>query len=177
MEDSVLIERFLRSGDLDAAEELLGRYEQELYNYLRQMLRHSQDSEDAMQEAFARALRALPKYREESHFKSWLFRIGHNEGLRIIQRRQRTVLQDEIEGGADQSPDASTSAELAERAKALHAAIELLPDHQREVIALRQNDIPFKEIAAITGAPIGTVLARMHKAKHRLRNLLEPILQ
>ena len=143
MEDSVLIERFLRSGDLDAAEELLGRYEQELYNYLRQMLRHSQDSEDAMQEAFARALRALPRYREESHFKSWLFRIGHNE----------------------------------ERAKALHAAIELLPDHQREVIALRQNDIPFKEIAAITGAPIGTVLARMHKAKHRLRTLLEPILQ
>ena len=85
-------------------------------------------------------------------------------------------MQDEIEGGADQAPDASTSTELAERARALHAAIELLPDHQREVIALRQNDIPFKEIAAITGAPIGTVLARMHKAKHRLRTLLEPIL-
>ena len=177
MEDSALIEKFCRAGDLRAAEELLGRYEHELYNYLRQMLRHTQDSEDALQETFAKALRALPRYREENHFKSWLFRIGHNEGLNVIRRRKRNIKLPEVGLEPEASSAADAQVEAAERASALHDAIGSLPDAERQVVVMRlQSEMPFREIAKVVGAPLGTVLARMHSAKRRLKKVLEPSL-
>jgi RNA polymerase sigma-70 factor (ECF subfamily) len=174
VEDSTLIERFCRGGDLRAAGELLGRYERELYNYLWQMLRHTQDSEDALQETFAKALRALPRYREENHFKSWLFRIGHNEGLNVIRRRKRAGALPEAELELETASAADAQVEVAERASALHEAIGALPDAERQVVVMRlQSEMPFREIAEVVGAPLGTVLARMHAAKRRLKEMLE----
>ncbi len=183
VEDPALVRRFCDDGDREAAAELLGKYERALYNYLWQMLRHTQDCEDAIQNTFAKALRALPRYREQSHFKSWLFRIGHNEAIDAIRRRKRTVADEapEEHAAADplarQVPTASEELERGERTDALREAVTKLPDAEREVLLLRlQGDVPFKEIAKVTGSPLGTVLARMHNAKKRLRPLLEPLL-
>ncbi|MEM0895850.1 MAG: RNA polymerase sigma factor [Verrucomicrobiota bacterium] len=180
MDDSALIQKFCQNGDRDAARELLERYERPLFNYLWQMLRHTQDSEDALQECFGKVLRALPRYREENHFKSWLYRIAHNEGLNTIRRRKRFVVDPDptelAEDPLTSSPiDAPNEIDGQERAELLQNAVGQLPDHEREVILLRlQADLPFKEIARITDSPIGTVLARMHNAKKRLKKILSP---
>ena len=177
MDDSSLIDRFCRAGDLRAASELFGRYERELYNYLWQMLRNTHDSEDVLQETFVRALRALPRYREENHFKSWLFRIGHNEGLNVIRRRKRANALPESAPEPASEDSAAAPVEAAERASALHEAIAELPDVERQVVVMRlQSEMPFREIAEVVGAPLGTVLARMHNAKRRLKTILEPTL-
>ncbi len=182
MEDSTLIRKFRQDGDREAARELLEKYERPLFNFLWQMLRHTQDSEDALQETFGKALRSLPNYREESHFKSWLYRIGHNEALNVIRRRKRLIY--------DPSPDSLQPApviseelngadalDAKERSDSLNDAIAGLPDVEREVVVLRlQSNLPFKEIAEITASPLGTVLARMHNAKKRLKEALTPAL-
>lgn len=133
-----------------------------------------------MQETFSKVLLALPRYREENHFKSWLFRIGRNEAIEIIRRRRRTVVAEAPEEclGADplidRQPAAREVMEQKERLQSLDKAIAQLPDTEREVLALRlQGDLPFKEIAQVIDVPIGTVLARMHRAKKRLKPLLE----
>ncbi|MEM7147471.1 MAG: sigma-70 family RNA polymerase sigma factor [Verrucomicrobiota bacterium] len=181
MEDSQLIDRFCRLGERDAAQELLRRYERSLTNYLWQMLRHPQDCEDAVQETFGKVLRALPAYREENRFEQWLFRIGRNQALNMIQHRKRVVMDPEPENLGPQFesplPDAAASLEAKERIQALERAIAKLPEAEREVIILRsQADLPFKQIAELTGAPLGTVLARAHKARQKLKSLLDPSL-
>ena len=180
MDDSLLIRKFCSDGDGDAAVELLGKYQRALYQFIWQMLHHSQDCEDAMQETFSKALLALPRYREENHFKSWLFRIGRNEAVEIIRRRRRTVVAETPEEclGTDPLIDLQPAArevmEQKERLQSLDKAIAQLPGAEREVLALRlQGDLPFKEIAQVIDVPIGTVLARMHRAKKRVKSLLE----
>ncbi|MDB4364104.1 sigma-70 family RNA polymerase sigma factor [Akkermansiaceae bacterium] len=183
MDDSLLIRKFCSEGDGEAAAQLLGKYERGLYQFIWQMLHHSQDCEDVMQETFSKALRALPRYREEDHFKSWLFRIGRNEAINLIRRRRLTVVaespEEHLDAGPviDLQPAGSDMLMQNERMRALDQAIAQLPDAEREVLTMRlQGDLPFKEIASIIGAPLGTVLARMQRAKTRLKALLEPLL-
>ena len=132
-----------------------------------------------MQETFRKALRALPDYREENHFKSWLFRIGRNEAIDIIRRRRRMIVAEAPEeylGGVQDIESLPGARELIEERESMQAfmrAIALLPEKEKEVVAMRtQGELPFKEIAKIIGAPIGTVLARMHAAKKKLKSLL-----
>ena len=132
-----------------------------------------------MQETFRKALRALTDYREENHFKSWLFRIGRNEAIDIIRRRRRMIVAEAPEeylGGVQDTeslPGARELIEERESVQALMRAIALLPEKEKEVVAMRtQGELPFREIAKIIGAPIGTVLARMHAAKKKLKSLL-----
>ncbi|MDA7617676.1 sigma-70 family RNA polymerase sigma factor [Verrucomicrobia bacterium] len=172
MKADILIQRYLSHGDSGAARDLFRNYEEGLYGYLWQMLKHQQDCEDALQDTFRKALEALPTYREESHFKSWLFRIGHNTGIEIIRRRKRIVeMPEALEAHLD-APSSGPREFLIqrEREEELQDAIAALPQSERAVVLLRlQEELSFKEIAQVLDAPIGTVLARMHKAKKRLR--------
>ena len=141
VEDQTLIQNYLASGDAIAATRLFERYEQGLYHYLWQMLRHQQDTEDATQETIGKALRALPNYRHENHFKSWLFRIGHNEAINIIRKRTKLVIHEDpqslIEENSSGEPEPSAALEAGERHQALQAALATLPDAEREVVFLR----------------------------------------
>ena len=134
MDDSFLIRKYCNEGDGDAAIELLKQYERPLYQYIWQMLQQQQDCEDVMQETFRKALRALPDYREENHFKSWLFRIGRNEAIDIIRRRRRTIVAEAPEeylGGVQDivsQPGARELIEERESVQALMRAIALLPE-------------------------------------------------
>lgn len=178
MKADILIQRYLSQGDIGAVRDLLRHYEEGLYGYLWQMLKNQHDSEDALQDTFRKALEALPAYREESHFKSWLFRIGHNTGIEIIRRRQRIgEMPEALEGHLDAPSSGPREALIQrERADELHDAIAALPQPERAVVLLRlQEELSFKEIAQVLNAPLGTVLARMHKAKKRLRAQLNAI--
>ena len=172
MKADILIQRYLSQGDIGAVRDLFRHYEEGLYGYLWQMLKNQHDCEDALQDTFRKALEALPAYREESHFKSWLFRIGHNTGIEIIRRRKRIVeMPDTLEGHLD-APSSGPRESLIQREREdeLHDAIAALPQPERAVVLLRlQEELSFKEIAQVVDAPLGTVLARMHKAKKRLR--------
>ncbi|MDC0568030.1 RNA polymerase sigma factor [Akkermansiaceae bacterium] len=102
------------------------------------MLQQQQDCEDVMQETFRKALRALPNYREENHFKGWLFRIGRNEAVDIIRRRRRTIVAEAPEeylGGVQDIvslPGARELIEERESVQALMSAIALLPEKEKK---------------------------------------------
>ena len=172
MKADILIERYLSQGDIPAVRNLLRNYEESLYRYLWHMLKHQQDCEDALQDTFRKALEALPTYREESHFKSWLFRIGHNTGIEIIRRRKRIeempeTLEDQVFAQSLGPRESLIEREITEE---LHDAIANLPHSERSVVLLRlEEELSFKEIAQVVDAPLGTVLARMHRAKERIR--------
>jgi RNA polymerase sigma factor (sigma-70 family) len=137
VDDSFLIRKYCNKGDGDAAIELLKRYERPLYQYIWQMLQQ-QDCEDVMQETFRKALRALPNYREESHFKSWLFRLGRNEAVDIIRRRRRTIVAEAPEEylrGVQNIVSLPGPCELIEERESIQAfmrAIASLPEKEKE---------------------------------------------
>ena len=173
--DRALIQRYLHQQDVAALRELLGGHEDGLFRYLQKMLRHQQDSEDALQDTFRKALAALPEYREENHFKSWLFRIGHNTALEVIRRRRKIVKMPDVADAEFETPSDGPRETMIrrERAERLREAVAALPQHERAVVLLRlEQDLSFREIAEIVEAPLGTVLARMHKAKERLKTQL-----
>jgi len=137
VDDSFLIRKYCNKGDGDAAIELLKRYERPLYQYIWQMLQQ-QDCEDVMQETFRKALRALPNHREESHFKSWLFRLGRNEAVDIIRRRRRTIVAEAPEEylrGVQNIVSLPGPCELIEERESIQAfmrAIASLPEKEKE---------------------------------------------
>ena len=89
MTDVEQLRRYLRTGDPTAAEALFAHHQQSLFNYLRGFLPGHHDAEDALQETYYRALRALPNYREEHQFRGWLYRIAHNVAISLLRREQR----------------------------------------------------------------------------------------
>lgn len=172
METARQIQHYLHTGDPAVAEGIFAPHQQPLFNYLRGFLPRHHDAEDALQETLYRALRALPTYRESNQFRAWLYRIAHNVALSLLRRDQRR--QTDLDPDLDlknQSLESSPSDrdDLAH----LERAITALPDTEREVLILRiRSDLSFREIAELTSAPLNTVLGRMHKARHRLKEAL-----
>ncbi|MEM7791038.1 MAG: sigma-70 family RNA polymerase sigma factor [Verrucomicrobiota bacterium] len=172
MNEQELIQLYRKKGDITAIRELFQRYEDRLFRYLWQMLRHQQDSEDALQETFRKALKAMPRYEERNQFKSWLFRIGHNTALNVIQKRKRMSELDEEASDILVADGRNPAEALAkrERTEVLSRAVNNLPESEREVVSLRmQAELSFVEISNLQRVPLGTVLARMHRAKEKLR--------
>ncbi len=179
LSDKQLVRRFSASEDLEAVQILFGRYESPVFGYLVRLLSNQHDAEDCLQETFSKALQALGRYREQNTFKSWLYRIAHNEAINVIRKRGKAVLSEDpiqLSESADVSDIPSVSDRLieAEERRSLEVAIQKLPELEREVLLLRlKSDLSFKSIAEVTGCPLNTVLGRMHNAKKRLRRFLE----
>ena len=179
VDDMTLINNYCAHGDVSAAATLLGRYERGLYNFLWQTVRHHQDAEDAKQETICKTLRNLPQFRQQCQFKTWLYRIGHNEAINIVRRRKRLEIHESpercLDAPSETDMNATPSDQLvrSERVSALRDAIAKLPVQERQVVLLRmQEEMPFKEIARVIDAPLGTVLGRMRNARQRLNTLL-----
>ena len=172
-----------RAGDADAFEALVVRYQGRLVNYAAALVADSGAAEDVAQEAFVRAWRGLGRFRGESSFKTWLYRIATNVARTHLERRGRQVrivsgsLDDELRsapGGdvASGAPDAEASLVTRET---IDRALAELPEELRLALVLRDVEgLEYKEIAAVTGAPIGTVESRIFRARRRLRTLLGP---
>ena len=172
-----------RAGDAAAFEVLVVRYQKRLVNYAAALLGDPCAAEDAAQEAFVRAWRGLGRFRGESSFRTWLYRIATNVARTHRERRGRQArvagrsLDDETEAlPADEVPSAEVDVEtsLVTR-EAIDRALAELPEELRLALVLRDVEgLDYKAIASVTAAPIGTVESRIFRARRRLRTLLRP---
>src|SRR5580700_7045432 len=178
--------RFQR-GDRAAFASLVRRHQTPLYNFALRHLRAQQAAEDVVQDAFVRVVQNASEFKHEARFTTWLYTIARNlciDQLRKRALRKHPSLDQERPGEegdgptlGEQTADArasvereATGTELKER---IANAVEALPDEQREVFLMREvANIPFKEIAAITGVPENTVKSRMRYALERLQQAL-----
>lgn len=173
-----------RAGDNGAFEALVLRYQARIVNYASAMVHDAGAAEDVAQETFVRAWRGLGRFRGESTFKTWLYRIATNVARTHLDRRGRRAriadrsLDDEAEPlQAGDVPSPAPDAETAlVRREAIDRALSELPDELRQALVLRDVEgLDYKEIAGVTGAPIGTVESRIFRARRRLRTLLRPL--
>lgn len=159
--------RAARAGDRTALEQLLALYERPLFTFCHDILRHDEDAEDAVQETFLRALRALPGFRGDSAFRTWLYRIAVNVCLKSKAARPPTEPWDEarllpLPGGA--SPEAEAVRHLQVR-----EALGILPPRQRAILLLKAREgWTVAEIAAGLGWSERRVEYELSKARNTL---------
>lgn len=185
--DQELIDR-LQQGEERAFDALVRRHEQRIRSLCRSYLHDPADAADAAQETFIRAYRALPGFRPEANFSTWLYRIAVNVSLNVLRGRRRrrwlaplsSLLQDE----ARQAQGANTGAtplqelEATERIRRVRAALDALPEEQRTAVILhRFQGLKYQEIAEVTGSSQAAVEARLHRAKLKLSRLLAEYMQ
>jgi RNA polymerase sigma-70 factor, ECF subfamily len=185
--DQQLVERAQR-GDKQAFELLVSKYQRKLARLLSRFIRDSTEVEDVTQEAFIKAYRALPAFRGDSAFYTWLYRIGINTAknyLVAMGRRAPTTTDidsEEAEGfdDGDQLRDLNTPEnELASRqiAETVNQTLAELPDELRTAITLREIEgLSYEDIANIMNCPIGTVRSRIFRAREAIAARLRPLL-
>jgi RNA polymerase sigma-70 factor (ECF subfamily) len=174
-DDTYVRELVVRAGkgDEDAWRELVDAYARRVYGLLRSRSCDPARAEEITQSVFVTVARVLGKgqYTEQGRFDAWLFRVAMNrlrDDARARKRRSTHALGDAAGGLEAQAESPST--ETGE----LHAALEGLAPADREVIELRHRaDMSFKQIAEMLGQPLGTVLARHHRALRKLRATME----
>ncbi len=176
--DRELVAAYLQ-GDAGAFDRLYDRYRKPLYGYLSQLVPgRAALADDLFQQTWVKVLDALPRYQEQQKFIGWLFRIAHNLVMDNFRssgtgQGEGDVALEEIEEiiAAD-GRDAGEQVADGELKEALARVIGKLGPEQKEVLMLRQQGIPFKEIAEIQKTSINTVLGRMHYAVQNIRREL-----
>ena len=163
LDDSILV-RAAQHGDVDAFEELVRRYQVGIYRVALRMLGSRADAQDAAQETFVRAWRALPRFRHDSTISTWLYRIVTRRALDKIASRRTTGTLDEV--GLDPGPDLVQAAEHQERLRAVRQAIANLTPEQRAALVLREfAGLSYQEVAQVLGASVPAIKTRIHRAR------------
>lgn len=185
--DLQLVER-VQSGDREAFGLLVGKYQRKLLRLVMRMVRDPAEAEDVTQEAFIKAYRALPNFRGESAFYTWLYRIGVNTAKNWLVAHGRRmpvmseIVDDDTEGieegvllRDDETPDrVLMSRQIGET---VNAAMEALPEDLRTAISLREIEgLSYEEIAQVMDCPIGTVRSRIFRAREAIAARLKPLL-
>jgi RNA polymerase sigma-70 factor (ECF subfamily) len=188
--DAVLVERAKR-GDVSAFEMLVVKYQRRIERLISRMVRDADLVQDIAQETFIRAYRALPQFRGESAFYTWLYRIAVNSAKKALMELKRDPLVSEsamvsTEDGEEPSrvenelSDGSTPESLLaskEIAATVNAAIESLSEDLRQAIVLREIEgLSYEEIADVMNCPIGTVRSRIFRARESIAGKLRPLL-
>ena len=185
--DRQLVARAQR-GDKQAFELLVEKYQRKLARLLSRFIRDPAEVEDVTQEAFIKAYRALPAFRGDSAFYTWLYRIGINTAknyLMAMGRRAPTSTEIEAEEAegfeeGEQLRDINTPESLLlsnEIAKTVNATIEQLPEELRKAIEMREIEgMSYEDIAKAMACPIGTVRSRIFRAREAIAEQLRPLL-
>jgi RNA polymerase sigma-70 factor (ECF subfamily) len=186
--DWQLVERVQR-GDKRAFDLLVAKYQRKLFRLLSRLIRDPAEIEDVAQEAFIKAYRALPNFRGESAFYTWLYRIAINTAKNYLVaqgRRPPTQSETDIEDAENfEDGDSLRTEDTPDRmllskqvAEAVNRAIERLPEELRTAIVLRELEgLSYEEIAASMNCPIGTVRSRIFRAREAVAEELRPILE
>jgi RNA polymerase sigma-70 factor (ECF subfamily) len=164
-----------RTGDARAWDRLIRRYQRPLFSFVNALVRQEATSLDLVQETFVRAIRHLPALRDDGRFGSWLFGIAHQLcALRARRSWREEELGERLADAADESlPAPGEMLMRDEDAAAVFELLAELPAPQRAALTLHVlEDFSLEEIAAVTGAPVGTVKSRLHHAKRALRERL-----
>jgi RNA polymerase sigma-70 factor, ECF subfamily len=185
--DQQLVER-AQHGDKHAFELLVIKYQRKLGRLLSRFIRDAAEIEDVTQEAFIKAYRALPSFRGDSAFYTWLYRIGINTAknyLVAMGRRAPTTTEFDVADAetfddGEQLKDVNTPEnELMSKqiAKTVNQTLQDLPGELRTAITLREIDgLSYEDIATIMGCPIGTVRSRIFRAREAIAEQLRPML-
>ena len=187
--DAPLVER-VKQGDVKAFEMLVVKYQRRIERLVGRMVRDVDLIPDIAQETFIRAYRALPQFRGDSAFYTWLYRIAVNTAKKQLMELKRDPLVTESAraGRDDDEPspmenepsDSGTpEAILASKqiAAAVNFAVEALSEELRQAITLREIDgLSYEEIAEVMGCPIGTVRSRIFRAREAIATRLRPLL-
>lgn len=185
--DQGLVEK-AQGGDKHAFDLLVGKYQRKLGRLLSRFIRDPAEVEDVTQEAFIKAYRALPSFRGESAFYTWLYRIGINTAKNYLvsqSRRAPTTTEFDTDDAetfedGDQLRDINTpeSVLLSKQiGETVNTAMDALPEELRMAIVLREIEgLSYEEIAQIMNCPIGTVRSRIFRAREAVAARLRPLL-
>ena len=188
--DAQLVAR-VKAGDVRAFEMLVVKYQRRIERLIGRMVRDTDLVQDIAQETFIRAYRALPQFRGESAFYTWLYRIAVNTAKKFLMDLKRDPLVTESALRLDEDGEETSRAEneltdgetpealLASKeiAAAVNAAIEALSEDLRQAITLREIEgLSYEEIADAMNCPIGTVRSRIFRARESIAARLRPLL-
>lgn len=185
--DQALVERAQR-GDQKAFGMLVEKYQRKLGRLLSRMVRDQAEVEDVVQESFIKAYRALPNFRGDSAFYTWLYRIGINTAKNyLVSMGRRPQISHDVEiEDAENFEDAEelrtaetpeTEMMTKEIAKTVNETMMALPDELRTAIILRELEgLSYEEIATLMSCPIGTVRSRIFRARETIAAELRPLL-
>ena len=175
----------IKGGDERAFGELVERYQEEMLNYFFRLSGDRYSAEDMTQELFLRVFRFRDRYEPRASFRSFMYSLARNlwiDRYRKARIRPRTASLDtgwgrrgegRMEFSDTRTPTPPEAAVRKERVRRLAAALERLPERQREVLVLcLEGRLRYAEIAEIVGIPLGTVKSRVHAAVVRLRELM-----
>ncbi len=175
-DDEQRIIRQAQAGDTAAFATLVEKYGQLVFNLALRTLHDPQEAEDIAQETFVRAWRALPRFRAEAQFSTWLYRITINlcyNRLPHLRQEMATMDADETTGLLDARQTMESSLVMVELIAQLQTAVTNLPDSYRLLITLRHvHDLSYQEIAEVTNLPLGSVKTGIFRARRLLRQAL-----
>ena len=168
-----LIER-AGAGDAKAWRVIVERFSPRVFAFLRTYTRDPELAEEIVQSVFCTVARKLVDYEEQGRFEAWLFRIALNRLRDEMRRRKKHARPMEAEVLADLAPPAGAEERAGrEELEALREGLEQLPEQDRLVIELRHHGgMAFQQMAELLKEPLGTLLARHHRALRKLRELL-----
>jgi RNA polymerase sigma-70 factor (ECF subfamily) len=170
-----------RRRDPQALDELVRRYSSRVFGLLYRLCGSRERAEDLMQETFLRMVRMIGEYEHQGKFDAWLFRIAANLARDGARRQRRRGAPASLDAGDENgavlrdraAADPAAVMRAGEEQRLLAAALEHLNETDREILLLRHySELPFREIAEILEIPLGTALARAHRALRRLRDEL-----
>ncbi len=176
--------RLASEGNQQAFEELMRKYHSLIFNLIYRMVGNREEAEDLVQETFVKAFRSLKSFNEEFAFSTWLYKIASNHTIDLLRKKRLQLLSlDEPvrtrEGEMSREyPDENFNPErtliTSESTRIIFQAIEALPEKYRTIISLRhKEDKSYEEIGQILNIPIGTVKARLFRARELLRKELK----
>jgi RNA polymerase sigma-70 factor (ECF subfamily) len=177
--EQALLQR-ARKGNSDAYAALVEEHQRYIYNLALRLLKDENEALDLTQETFVRAWTALPNFRGQSQFRTWLYRIATNLCYNRLPnlRRSLTDLGDDVISELPETDlvfdNPARGFESRELRSYLHHAIENLDENYRLLLSLRyQNELSYEEIASMLNLPLGTVKTGLFRAKEQLRRALE----
>ncbi len=177
-----------KQGKMKAFELLVNRYQQRVANVISKFVKDRHEIQDVAQEVFIKVFRALPNFRGDSSFYTWIYRIAVNTSKNHLVSRSRRIQNTQVEfeeaenfiGNEDQrnldTPDAVYA--RGELEQTMSKAIATLPDDLKTAIVLREVDgLSYEEIAEQMNCPIGTVRSRIFRARDAIDQAMRPLLQ
>lgn len=177
----------VQKGDKRAFDLLVGKYQHKIMAVISRYIRNPDEVQDVAQDTFVRAWRALPRFRGDSAFFTWLYRIAINTAKNQLVSRSRRPPDTDIDiddaqflDSADGLRDVDTPLGHAltdEIAVAVRRALDALPAEMRQAISLREFDgLSYEEIAEVMDCPVGTVRSRIFRARESIDEVLAPLL-
>jgi RNA polymerase sigma-70 factor, ECF subfamily len=160
-----------QAGDTGAFAWLVERHRPFVLSLAYRLCGGAAEAEDIAQDAFVHAWQALPRFRGDSSFRTWIYHITSNLAMERLRKQPTFPMSEDNAPAGDASPE--TIALRSERQRAVRRAIARLPSESRLVLVLREYEgLSYQEIATVAGIPLGTVMSRLHYARQWLRQQL-----